>query len=164
MMIANKNKQESRATGETIGGWLVLLGFTIIVSLVKGILFVKGNLPALFDSKMMESLGLWRWHLRYEVILNSLMIVMCLGPPPPVFFRAGVFPVVMITTLGVMCCGLVIKAIWLRFLPESPPILSLSYLQKVVQFLICCAWIAYLSKSNRPKQTFVRSAAQPILP
>ncbi len=147
---------EPKLVGRAIGGWLVLLGISIAGSLIQDILFVKQNLPVLFDGEMVERLGQWRWHFRYEVFVNCFLSVMCSVLLAMFLLRRRAFPKVMINTLGIVCFGLLIKAIWLRFLPDSPPILSSSYARKLGQVLLSSACIIYLTKSDRVKQTFVR--------
>lgn len=150
------SENEPKLGGRLIGGWLVWLGISIIVSFIVDILFVKENLPILFDWQMMEGMGQWRSIFRFNVFANCCLSVLCPVLLALFLLRHREFPWAMINTLGLICFGLLIKGIWLRFLPDSAPILSLPYARKLGQVLLSCAWIIYLTKSERVKQTFVR--------
>ena len=149
-------EDEREPCGRPIGGWLVVLGLSITGSFIKDISFLKENLPTLFNRQTMEGLGPWGSLLGFNVFFNCFLSVM--NPILLTLFllRRRAFPWTMINTLGLICFGLLIKSIWLRFLPNSAPIFSLSYARNLAQVLLSCAWIVYLVRSERVKQTFVR--------
>jgi len=152
---------DSRRVG--IGGWLILVAFGLIASLVR----VGVNFVSTWPSYSVESWSdlttrgsesyhfLWGPYLCWALLANIATLILLMLMLILFFQRRRIFPRVYIGYLGFAALVALIELIAAQSLPDTDK--NLTPVKDLVRVLITCSiWIPYMLVSRRVKFTFVR--------
>ncbi|MBR0574083.1 DUF2569 domain-containing protein [Pasteurella atlantica] len=154
---------------QEIGGWLVLLGITIILSFLKIIYFISQNLYPFLNDGYLELftstnseyyipyfMPLFIFELTFNIIFLLLWFYVC-----ALFFSKNYkFPkyyiYILLANLGFVTSDTFLSfSVMNGFMPNSE-FFDKETITPIIKLIISCAiWIPYLKYSKRVKNTFV---------
>lgn len=141
------------STGEPLGGWLLVLGLGFIGGFFASIFELHKEWLDISTHRLAAP---WTAHKWYELVCNSVALVLNLVNL--LFFtrRKRLFPTIASFSLALLLLLLAVKVLWLTQLPGGIPVLIETGLEKAARAGVAVAWILYLARSRRVRETFVR--------
>lgn len=154
---------------QPIGGWLLLVGLSLIVSPILTLSSVAGAYPSLFIDGGWERLtvpgtaaynALWAPLLVFDMFFGVVLSIAAFVLFYLFVEKSHRFPRLyvawLVTTAAYMILVELVMAIGIPAMAE----LDSGSARDLARALIACAiWIPYMSMSTRVKNTFVRNAA-----
>lgn len=162
---ANEMVQEPELKG--LGGWLILVGFGRVVSVLQSIsIFITTFLPFFTDGTLEELTSpisqayspLWRPIIYFECVGNLIMLGLHIALLVLFFMRKRLFPKLFIGTYIFIFAFAIIDALILQYLQSTIELdLNVDAFAEIFQVLgVVVIWVPYMLKSVRVKNTFVQ--------
>lgn len=161
----NLEAQEPELKG--LGGWLILVGFGRVVSILQSIFMMFTLFIPFFTSGALEELAspisqayspLWIPVSYFELSGNLIVLGLHIALAVLFFMKKRLFPKLFIGTYAFLSVFSIIDALILEYIQSTMAYdLNLDTATTIITPLIVAAiWIPYMLKSVRVKNTFVQ--------
>ena len=151
---------------EGLGGWLILIGFVIILTPIRLIVLVLSVYMEVFSGGAWEVLTtpgteaynpFWAPYLIGEIAINVGLVLACLFTVFLFFSKKKIFPKWFIGILVFSLSFILIDALAIKIVLPNEPIFDTDTAKEFARTLIgALIWIPYMLKSKRVKATFVK--------
>jgi len=149
-----------------IGGWLLLVGFGIIMSPIRLLTSVFPIYSELFSSDLWEILTspesmhyheLWKPILIGEFAINSLLFIAWILIAYLFFLKKKIFPKCFLGIWIFLTVFIIVDAVLIGSLLPDEPIFDFDTIKELTRSLIVVlVWFPYMIRSKRVKATFVK--------
>ncbi len=151
---------------DRFGGWLVLVGFGLIVSPIRLIwslfpmyfeIFTNGSWEVLTTPGSDAYSPLWAPVLLAEIVLNCGLIISWLYAIYLFFQKKKAFPTVYITIAACSLVFIILDALAIAAVLPDEPIFDTDTSKELLRgFISAAIWIPYMRISKRVKATFTK--------
>ncbi len=151
---------------DRFGGWLVLVGFGLIVSPIRLIwslfpmyfeIFTNGSWEVLTTPGTDVYSSLWAPVLLAEIVLNCGLIISWLYAIYLFFQKKKAFPTVYITIAACSLAFIILDALAIAAVLPDEPLFDADTSKELLRgFISAFIWIPYMRISKRVKATFTR--------